>query len=99
MSRTERRFARQIARLQRIAPRLGTTLDPGSKLRIPIALVLILGGLLGFLPVLGFWMLPLGLLILAIDLKALRPLTASFSVRVRHWMRMLTRRWRARRWR
>lgn len=31
--------------------------------RIGIGLLLILGGILGFLPVLGFWMIPLGLLV------------------------------------
>lgn len=28
---------------------------------------LVLGGLLGFLPILGFWMLPLGLVVLSVD--------------------------------
>jgi hypothetical protein len=32
---------------------------------VPIGLVLVIGGILGFLPVVGFWMLPLGLAILA----------------------------------
>lgn len=36
--------------------------------RIPAAIALILGGLLGFLPLVGFWMFPLGLAILAIDI-------------------------------
>jgi hypothetical protein len=35
-------------------------------------LLLILGGLLFFLPILGIWMLPLGLLLLAEDLPVLR---------------------------
>jgi SSS family solute:Na+ symporter len=30
------------------------------------------GGLLGFLPILGFWMIPLGFLVLSIDVPALR---------------------------
>ena len=33
---------------------------------------LILGGILGFLPILGFWMIPLGLLVLSIDLPPVR---------------------------
>jgi hypothetical protein len=41
-------------------------------LRLPLAIGLMIGGLLGFLPVLGFWMLPLGLALLAIDLPFLR---------------------------
>jgi uncharacterized RDD family membrane protein YckC len=40
--------------------------------RIPIAFAFILGGLLAFLPVLGIWMLPLGLLLLAEDIPLLR---------------------------
>src|SRR5829696_2125517 len=33
--------------------------------RIPLAILLIAGGIFSFLPVLGLWMLPLGLLLLA----------------------------------
>ena len=43
-----------------------------SWLRISIAILLILGGLLGFLPILGFWMVPVGLLLLAQDVPFLR---------------------------
>ena len=46
---------------------------PGSWiLRVFIGVVLILGGCLGFLPVLGFWMVPLGLVVLSIDLPIAR---------------------------
>lgn len=38
-------------------------------LRWFVGTILILGGVLGFLPVLGFWMVPLGLLVLAPDFK------------------------------
>ena len=40
--------------------------------RIPLAVGLIVGGIFGFLPILGFWMLPLGLALLAIDLPFLQ---------------------------
>ena len=96
MNPAHRRFARQIDRLQRGMPRLGATLRPGSRVRLPAAVLLIGGGLLGFLPVLGFWMLPLGLLLLAVDLPALRPAAASAVVRMRHWGRVWGRRWRRR---
>lgn len=33
---------------------------------------LVLGGVLGFLPILGFWMLPLGLVVLSIDSPRIR---------------------------
>ena len=50
--------------------------------RIPAAVLLIVGGFLGFLPILGFWMVPLGLLLLAVDLPLLRPPLA----RLLHWI-------------
>lgn len=37
-----------------------------------MGVLLILGGVLGFLPVLGFWMIPLGLALLATDIPPLR---------------------------
>lgn len=37
-----------------------------------LGILLVVGGILGFLPILGFWMLPLGLVILSIDLPLLR---------------------------
>ena len=40
--------------------------------RVPLALALMAGGFLGFLPILGFWMLPLGLAFLALDLPFMR---------------------------
>jgi len=56
---------------------------PKSKpIRIGLGILLIAGGLLGFLPVLGFWMIPLGLLVLSVDLPA-----------VRRWRRQLTVWW------
>ena len=46
---------------------------PQSKpIRIGLGILLIAGGLLGFLPVLGFWMIPLGLLVLSIDIPIVR---------------------------
>ena len=41
--------------------------------RIPVGLALIAGGVVGFLPVLGFWMVPLGLAVIALDIPFLRP--------------------------
>jgi hypothetical protein len=47
---------------------------PSSRfVRIPLAIVLIGGGFVGFLPVLGFWMVPLGLVLIAQDVPFLRP--------------------------
>ena len=56
---------------------------PQSKpIRIGIGILLIAGGFVGFLPVLGFWMIPLGLLVLSVDLPI-----------VRRWRRQLTVWW------
>jgi len=40
-------------------------------LRALLGLLLVVLGLFGFLPVLGFWMIPLGIAIAAIDLRPL----------------------------
>ena len=39
-------------------------------LRIMLGILLMLAGLLGFLPILGFWMLPLGAILLAREVPA-----------------------------
>lgn len=41
-------------------------------LRICIGILLIFFGVLGFLPILGFWMIPLGLLILSYEFATVR---------------------------
>ena len=41
-------------------------------LRLPLGILLILMGLLGFLPILGFWMLPLGVAVTAMGLRPIR---------------------------
>lgn len=41
-------------------------------LRILIGVLLIVGGLLGFLPILGFWMLPLGIFVLSYEFAWVR---------------------------
>jgi hypothetical protein len=47
--------------------------------RIAIGIVLILLGLLGFLPVLGFWMVPLGLVVLSYDIPRVRLWRQNFK--------------------
>ena len=48
--------------------------------RIAIAVLLIFFGFLGFLPVLGFWMIPLGLLILSGEFSAIRKMRRRLAV-------------------
>ncbi len=61
---------------------------PGSKpWRIALGSALIIGGCLGFLPILGFWMIPLGVLVLSVDLHPVRRLRRRFEV---YWGRRKT---------
>jgi hypothetical protein len=54
---------------------------PRSRLlRIAIGMALVLFGLMGFLPVLGFWMVPLGLLVLSVDIPRVRRWRRRFAV-------------------
>ncbi|MBR9766014.1 MAG: hypothetical protein GYB53_21485 [Rhodobacteraceae bacterium] len=55
--------------LRRVLVRIRRFLPPGT--RLPVGLLLMVGGVLGFLPVLGFWMLPLGVAVAALDLVPL----------------------------
>jgi hypothetical protein len=48
-------------------------------LRLGIGIALVTGGALGFLPVLGFWMLPLGFIVLGIDLPSVRRLNRKIK--------------------
>jgi hypothetical protein len=95
MNRQHRRFDRQYARLSRSVPLLGGTLHalatPRYRLvRLPAAILLILGSFLAILPGFGLWMLPLGLMLLAVDVPALRPAMSAAGIRLRRWLR----RWR-----
>jgi hypothetical protein len=49
-------------------------------IRIPVGLLCIVGGVFSFLPVLGIWMLPLGLLLIAYDVPVLRRPVAQFTI-------------------
>lgn len=85
------RFNRQYERLERTTPRpLGTILrilrHPAAMIvRIPLGVLLVIGGVLSILPVLGLWMLPLGLLLLSVDIPFLRGPTASGLIRLQRW--------------
>nr|WP_316657189.1 hypothetical protein [uncultured Gellertiella sp.] len=48
--------------------------------RIALGSGLLAGGALGFLPVLGFWMIPLGLVVLSHDVAAARRLRRKSQV-------------------
>jgi hypothetical protein len=70
----ERRIELLIGRLPTgFQPRVRWLRRPEARwARLIAAILLILGGCLWFLPILGLWMLPLGLLLLAEDIAPLR---------------------------
>jgi hypothetical protein len=54
---------------------------PGSRLlRVALGILLCIAGLLGFLPILGFWMIPLGLAVLSVDFAPARRLRRRVEV-------------------
>lgn len=65
----------------RLANSVGWLRQPSSKrVRIPVALLLMLGGVFSILPVLGVWMLPLGFLLIAQDVPFLeKPVAQSLG--------------------
>ena len=58
-------------------------------IRAPAAVLMTCGGLFGFLPVLGFWMLPVGVALLADDVPILR----SLRSRILDWIERRHPRW------
>lgn len=85
------RINRQFDKLQKQIPMSARILAwlrrPSARLiRIPVGILLILGGIFSFLPVLGIWMLPLGLLLLALDVMFLQtPVSAAILRGQRKW--------------
>lgn len=77
MSKQTARLNRQFDRIEKSVPAASGFLSwirrPSSRfVRVPLGMLLILGGVFSFLPVLGIWMLPLGLLLIALDLPVLQ---------------------------
>ena len=76
----------------KLSPRLASFVSwlrrPSSRwVRLPLALVLIVGGFLSFLPILGLWMLPLGLVLFAQDVPILqKPLAQMLGWIERKWI-------------
>jgi hypothetical protein len=59
-------------------------------LRVLLGVALMIGGLLWFLPVLGLWMLPLGLVVLSVDFPPIRRFRRNATVKIGDW---LMKRW------
>jgi hypothetical protein len=65
MQKLTLKSARQ--RMARILVRIRQRVPPGG--RLLLGLLLMLGGVFGFMPVVGFWMIPLGIAVAALDIK------------------------------
>ncbi|MDG5495193.1 hypothetical protein [Niveispirillum sp. BGYR6] len=95
----QERLDRCFSRLERdlpgwVARPLAWLRRPGGRwLRIPMALLLIAGGCLWFLPVLGLWMLPLGIALLAFEVPPLQKPVCRLII----WGERKWRRWQRRR--
>jgi hypothetical protein len=96
----DKRLERQWRRLKRGLPRslargLGWLRERRARrVRIPVGILLIVAGLLGFLPILGFWMVPLGLLLLAQDVPFLKRPAGRVLVWFNRTWQIWKRRWR-----
>lgn len=94
INKDEERLNRQLDRLEKALPAsvrrpIRWLREPSARwLRIPIGVLLILGGIFSILPLLGLWMLPLGLLLLAQDIPFLRrPTRRALVWAEKRWLR------------
>jgi fatty acid desaturase len=84
----------QFARLEGVLPNglprfVHWLRGPSSRwVRIPVAILLVAAGFVGFLPVLGFWMIPLGLVLIAQDVPFLKgPIARLLAWGIDKWER------------
>lgn len=63
--------------------------------RVPVSILLIIGGIFSILPFLGAWMLPLGILLLAIDVAFLRHPSTVAVIKAQRWFTVKIRNWKA----
>jgi hypothetical protein len=97
--RDAERLDRRFDRLERELPEPASGFvrwlrEPSFRwVRIPLGILLIIGGLLSILPILGIWMVPLGALLLAQDIPFLkRPVGRALVWLERQWLKW-KRRW------
>lgn len=97
MEKAEARLKRLIDRTVRRLPWakgfVYWIVEPSRHLvRMPLAVLLLVGSLLSFLPGFGIWMLPAGLVLLSLDVKSLRGPTTDWMISAERWVSL---RWRA----
>lgn len=81
------RLERLINRLpKRISAMVFSLRQPSRRwMRFPAGLLLTIGGILWFLPIAGLWMLPIGLALLADDVRLLRSLRTRMLDWIEHY--------------
>ncbi|MFD2343265.1 hypothetical protein [Sinorhizobium terangae] len=84
-ARKERHFGIDPQTREIVLGKWRISLPNSPVLRILLGSLLIVGGVLGFLPVLGFWMIPLGLLVLSHDIPAIRRRRRKLAVWWARW--------------
>ena len=68
--------------------------DPTHRrVRVPIGIALIVMGFFGFLPIIGFEFIPLGLLVIAQDVPVLREPVGKFVLWLEEKWQQLRRKW------
>jgi hypothetical protein len=92
-----RRLHRQVDALKRGVPGSGLFVDAMMQdrmrlVRLPLGVLLVLGSGLAILPVFGLWMLPAGLILLAVDIPLLRPRVSAAIIRGRRKIAIWRRR-------
>jgi hypothetical protein len=88
MAKDKQRLRRQFDALGRGIPvtrgLIAWLLADGMRIyRLPLGVLLLLGGCFSILPVFGLWMLPLGIMLLAVDIPVLRPTVSASMIRLR----------------
>lgn len=81
MTQDDPRTTRWPDRLRRRFSR--ENLPQSRSARITLGVLLVVSGAFGILPILGFWMAPLGLAVLAIDIPRVRRFTRRSSVAIK----------------
>lgn len=76
-------LGQRLRHLARLTVVLAKRRVPGG-LRWVLGLVFIGGGIVGFLPILGFWMIPVGLVLIGLDVPPIRRWLERQTSRLRH---------------
>jgi TRAP-type C4-dicarboxylate transport system permease small subunit len=94
----QKKFDRLLARLEarlpdRLARAMAWLISPSAAfLRLPLGILFVIGGIFSFLPVLGVWMLPLGILLIAVDVPLVRGWVLHLWPKIEARWRLRTRR-------